>query len=195
MVVPRARCSTNREDAITLHAAPSRVGVHAALFITGFGTFLNLYATQPLLPQFRQLFRASELMVSLTVSAPVLAVALVAPLVGLLADAVGRKRVIVAAMLGLTIPTALAGTSADLGQLIAWRFLQGFFVPGIIAVSIAYISEESPIESVGSTMSIYVTGTVIGGFSGRFIVGLVETHWGWRTAFFRPWRDHFSRSA
>ncbi len=184
MVVPRARCSTNREDAITLHAAPSRVGVHVALFITGFGTFLNLYATQPLLPQFRELFRASELMVSLTVSATILAVALVAPLAGLLADAVGRKRVIVASMLGLTIPTALTGTSSGLGQLIAWRCLQGFFVPGIIAVSIAYISEESPYESLGSTMSIFVTGTVIGGFSGRFIAGLVETHWGWRPAFF-----------
>ena len=41
-----------------------------ALFVTGFGAFLNLYATQPLLPQFRQLFHASELLVSMTVSAP-----------------------------------------------------------------------------------------------------------------------------
>jgi MFS family permease len=160
------------------------VGALTALFITGFGTFLNLYATQPLLPRFREIFQASELMVSLTVSSTVLAVALMAPLVGLLADSVGRKRVIVAAMLGLAFPTALAGISTNLSELIAWRFLQGVFTPGIIAVAIAYISEESPGESVGSTMAIYVTGTVIGGFSGRFIVGLVEIHWGWRIAFF-----------
>jgi predicted MFS family arabinose efflux permease len=152
--------------------------------MTGFGTFLNLYATQPLLPRFRQIFSTSEVMVSLTVTAPVLAVALMAPLVGLIADSVGRKRVIVTAMLGLALPTALAGTAANLGQLIVWRFLQGVFVPGIIAVAIAYISEESPGESAGSTMAMYVTGTVIGGFSGRFLVGLVETHWGWRIAFF-----------
>jgi predicted MFS family arabinose efflux permease len=123
-------------------------------------------------------------MVSLTVSAAVLAVALTAPLVGLLADSVGRKRVIVAAMLGLALPTALAGTSVNLGQLIAWRFLQGVFTPGIIAVAIAYISEESPAGSVGSTMAVYVTGTVIGGFSGRFFVGLASIHFGWRIAFF-----------
>jgi len=132
--------------------APGRMEALAALFVTGFGAFLNLYATQPLLPGFRQLFRTSEVMASLTVSAPVLAVATVAPVVGVLADAVGRKRVIVAAMLALAFPTALAGTSAGLGELIAWRFLQGVFIPGIIAVSIAYISEESPSESVGSTM-------------------------------------------
>jgi predicted MFS family arabinose efflux permease len=68
-------------------AARSRAGLSLALFITGFATFVNLYATQPLLPQFRQIFHASELMVSLTVSAPVLAVALAAPLIGLLAIA------------------------------------------------------------------------------------------------------------
>ena len=164
-------------------AARSRVGTLTALFIAGFGTFLTVYATQPVLPKFREIFQASEVMVSLTVSSTVLAVALMAPLVGLLADSVGRKRVIVAAMLGLAIPTALAGTSANLGQLIAWRFLQGVFTPGIIAVAIAYISEESPGGSVGATMSIYVTGTVIGGFSGRFIVGLVESHAGWRMGF------------
>lgn len=164
-------------------AVRSRVGTHIALFIAGFGTFVNVYVTQPILPQFRELFRASELLVSLTVSAPVLAVALIAPVVGLFADAIGRKRVIVASMLGLFIPTTMIATSANLEQLIVWRFMQGLFIPGIIAVAMAYISEESRDASVGSTMATYVTGTVIGGFAGRFIVGLTAANWGWRSAF------------
>ena len=173
------------ESSLTLSRplATSRASALCALFIAGFATFINLYATQPLLPEFRRIFSASELMVSLTVSAPVLAVMLVAPLVGLMADAVGRKRVIVAAILGLAVPTALTATAANLYQLIIWRFLQGLFVPGIIAVAMAYISEESPRRSVGSTMAIYVTGTVVGGFSGRFITGIVAHHWGWRASF------------
>lgn len=165
------------------NSAGSRVGVFIALFVTGFATFVNLYVTQPLLPQFREIFHASELMVSLTVSAPVLAVALAAPLVGLLADALGRKRVIVAAMLGLFLPTLLAATATDLHQLVFWRFLQGLFIPGIIAVTMAYISEESPSGTVGSTMAAFVTGNVVGGFSGRFIAGLCATHYDWRVAF------------
>ncbi len=162
----------------------SRAGVLIALFVTGYATFVSLYVTQPLLPQFREIFHASELMVSLTVSAPVLAVALVAPLVGLLADALGRKRVIIAAMLGLTLPTLMAATATSLNQLIVWRFLQGLFIPGIIAVAMAYISEESPRKAVGYTMATYVTGTVVGGFSGRFIAGLCATHYTWPVAFF-----------
>jgi len=160
-----------------------QVGALTALFITGFGCFVNLYVTQPLLPQFRQLFRVSEVLVSLTVSAPVLAVALTASVIGLLADAMGRKRVIVAAMLALAIPTTLAATAANLSQLVVWRFLQGFFIAGVSAVTMAYISEESPVRSVGSIMATYVTGGVVGGFVGRFIAGLSSTRYGWRPTF------------
>ena len=156
---------------------------HSGLFLAGFGAFICLYATQPLLPEFRQIFGASELMVSLTVSAPILAVALAAPFLGLLADAVGRRRVIVAAMLGLAASAALTATAANLSELILWRFLQGFFVPGILASSMAYISEESPERYVGSTMSIYLTGAIIGGFAGRFSTGIIAHHWGWRVPF------------
>lgn len=179
----RGPVATTAESGSGENSAGSRVGVLIALFVTGYATFVNLYVTQPLLPQFREIFHASELMVSLTVSAPVLAVALAAPLVGLLADALGRKRVIVAAMLGLFLPTLLAATATDLHQLIFWRFLQGLFIPGIIAVAMAYISEESPRGTVGSTMATYITGTVVGGFSGRFIAGLCATHYDWRVAF------------
>ncbi len=178
----KAGCSLSRVTATQPASAPGRTGVLAALFVTGFATFVNLYATQPLLPRFRELFHASELKVSLTVSAPILAVALAAPFLGILADTVGRKRVIVASMLALALPTALAATASNLNQLIAWRFLQGLFTPGIIAVAMAYISEETPRQMAGSTMSIYVTGGVVGGFCGRFASGLIAAQWGWRAS-------------
>ena len=158
-------------------------GMRLALFLTGFGAFLNLYAPQPLLPLFRQLFHASELQTSLTVSVSVLAVALVAPVTGLLADLLGRKGVILVAMLGLGLTTVLAATAGSLSQLLVWRFLQGTFIPGIIAVAMAYISEEAPAEAVGSIMATYVTGGVVGGFSGRFVTGLVAPAWGWPAGF------------
>ena len=153
------------------------------LFSIGFATFLNLYATQPLLPRFRQMFAASELMVSLTVSSTVLGVALTAPLIGLLADRLGRKGVIFSAMICLSLLTLLVTTSSSLQGLIFWRFLQGFCFPGIIAVTMAYISEESPSHSVGTIMATYVTGTVVGGFVGRLLAGLFEAFGDWRLAF------------
>ncbi|OPY66994.1 MAG: Inner membrane transport protein YnfM [Syntrophorhabdaceae bacterium PtaU1.Bin034] len=161
----------------------NRAPMLAALFIAGMGTFLNLYATQPLLPIFRKSFEASELLVSLTVSATVLAVSLAAPLVGLLSDSMGRKRMIVVSMLGLAFSTGLTGTAANLYHVIVWRFVQGCFVPGIVAITIAYIAEETPVRLVGSTMATYITGSIIGGFCGRFVAGLTAIRWDWHMAF------------
>jgi MFS family permease len=55
-------------------------------------------------------------------------------------------------------------------------------VPGVIAVIMAYINEEFP-GRVGVVMSAYVGGTVLGGFIGRFMTGLIATHLNWRAAF------------
>jgi YNFM family putative membrane transporter len=153
------------------------------IMLAGICTFLNVYCTQPLLPLLRHLFRASELQVSLTVSATILAVALAAPFTGMVAERRGRKKVIVPSLFLLTVPTALAATSTNLQWLIFWRFAQGIFVPGVIAVMLAYINEEWAGRGVGRAMSSYVTGTVIGGFLGRFVSGLAATHLSWRASF------------
>jgi MFS transporter, YNFM family, putative membrane transport protein len=154
-----------------------------AVMMAGMCTFLNVYCTQPLLPYLRDLFQASELEVSLTVSATIFAVAIVAPFIGLVAERRGRKKVIVPSLFLLTIPTVLAATSNSLHALIFWRFLQGIFVPGVIAVMLAYINEEWAGRGIGRAMAYYVTGTVFGGFLGRFASGLIATHWSWRGTF------------
>jgi MFS transporter, YNFM family, putative membrane transport protein len=154
-----------------------------ALVLAGSSTFLNVYTTQALLPFLRHVYQASELEVSLTISATTFGVALAAPLIGLFAESLGRKKVIVPAIFALSVPTALAATSPNLPWLIFWRFLMGLCIPGIIAVIIAYINEEFVGRGVGRAMSAYVAGTVFGGFIGRLIPGLVATHWQWRYSF------------
>ncbi len=165
-----------------VEVAPPRAAIVACM-LAGMCTFLNVYDTQPLLPYLQQVFNASAIAVSLTVSATILAMALTAPLIGLLAESVGRKKVIVPSLYALTAPTLLAATSQNLHQLIFWRFTQGVFVPGVIVVIMAYVNEEFPRQLVGRAMSAYISGTVLGGFLGRYISGVVSHHFSWRDAF------------
>lgn len=153
-----------------------------AVTIAGVCTFLNVYCTQPLLPLLQQVFHASEIEVSMTVGAVTLAVAVTAPFIGLLAETFGRKKVIVPALIAMAVPTLLAGTARSLPALIGWRFAQGIFVPGVIAVMMAYINEEFA-GRTGAVMAAYVAGTVFGGFLGRFLTGIIATHWSWQAAF------------
>lgn len=156
---------------------------YLAIAASGGTAFLDMYATQPLLPELRTTFGASEAAVALTVSAITYATAAAAPFIGPLADAIGRKRVIVAAILFLTLATFGAGTAHSLPQLIAWRVLQGLAMPGIFAVTLAYIAEEIPGGAVGLATGFYIGGNVLGGFLGRYIGALVGGTHGIAAAF------------
>ena len=153
------------------------------MVLAGFAAFLDLYSTQPLLPMLARTFRASAFDVSLTVTAPTIAVALMAPYVGRLADRVGLRTVIVGSALALAAATLLAGTASTLRQLIAWRFVQGAVTPGLFASTVAYIHEEWPVARAGRVTAAYVTGTVIGGVTGRLLGGVVANDVGWSWSF------------
>jgi YNFM family putative membrane transporter len=151
--------------------------------LCGVCAFLELYCTQPLLPMLARLFHASKTGVGLTVSAATLGVAISAPIFGALTERLPRKRVIVASLLGISLPTLLAATSTSLAQLVFWRFLQGITVPGVIAVLVTYIGEEWPADQVALIISFYVSGTALGGFIGRVSAGILADRFSWRVSF------------
>ncbi len=153
------------------------------MVLCGVCAFLELYCTQPLLPLLARVFHASKTGVSLTVSAATLGVAISAPVFGALTERLPRKRVIVASLIGVSLPTLLAATSHSLGQLIFWRFLEGITLPGIFAVVVTYIGEEWPPDQVALIMSFYVSGTALGGFLGRITSGILAEAFNWRVSF------------
>src|SRR5215471_10330961 len=153
-----------------------------AVVFAGFCAFLTLFAPQPMLPMLARAFAVSPARISLVVTASTLAVAITAPFAGFVADRFGRKRVIVPAAFLLAVPTLLAATATSFPQLLFWRFLQGVFTPGIFAVIIAYINEEWD-SGAGAATAAYITGTVIGGFSGRALAAIVAAHFSWRWSF------------
>src|SRR6201997_369113 len=110
-----------------------------AIAIAGFSTFLTLYSPQALLPSLAREFGGGAAEISAVMTASTLAIALTAPFTGAVADVLGRKRVIAAAMLAVVVPTAGAAFAADVEALVAWRFLQGLLLPSIFAVTVAYI--------------------------------------------------------
>lgn len=153
------------------------------MVLAAFTAFLNLYAAQPLLPLLTRVFHATQFAVSLTMTAAMIGVAVSAPLMGRLGDIFGRRRVIVAAAFAVAFATALAATARNLNELVAWRFVQGLATPGVFAVTVAYIHDQWPATSLGSTTTAYVSGTVVGGFAGRAIAGVVASASSWRAAF------------
>ena len=155
----------------------------AAVAIPGFCAFFNLYGPQSLLPSLAREFDASPAQISLTITATILAIAISAPFAGAIADLLGRKRVIAAAMIVATLPLVMIALAPSLHALIFWRFILGLALPPIFTVVVAYIGEEWPPAQAMGVMGVYMAATSVGGFAGRFVTGLLADMIGWRTGF------------
>lgn len=153
-----------------------------AVALAGYCAFLNLYAPQALLPALAREFGVGAGRISAAMTASALAIALTAPLTGAAADVLGRKRVIAAAMIAVAVPMAMVALAADVRDLVVWRFAQGLLLPPIFAVAVAYIGDEWPAGEVAGVAGLYVAGASLGGFSGRFIPGVLTEFVGWRPA-------------
>jgi predicted MFS family arabinose efflux permease len=154
-----------------------------AVIFAGFCAFLTVYATQPILPVLSKALGITAFLASLTVTASTLGMALTAPMAGRISDRIGRKKTIVIAGFGLAVSTLAAASAWDLPSLLFWRFLQGVFTPGIFAVTIAYVNDEWGAAESGRGMAKYVGGTVVGGFLGRFLAGLIAARYDWHYVF------------
>jgi predicted MFS family arabinose efflux permease len=154
-----------------------------AVGLIGYCAFVNLYAPQSILPLLSQEFGATAAQVSTIITVSTLAVAVTAPFTGAIADVLGRKRVIVAAMFVLVVPTLMVGLATSLSAVIFWRAVQGLVLPPIFAVTVAYIGDEWPPREATTAAGIYSSGSSIGGFTGRLITGLLADLIGWRAGF------------
>jgi MFS transporter, YNFM family, putative membrane transport protein len=154
-----------------------------AVATAGFSTFLHLYAPQALLPELAREFGVGAAQISAMITAGTLAIALTAPFTGAAADVLGRKRLITTAMFAVTVPMVMATVSTDVETIIAWRFIQGLLLPPIFTVVLAYIGDEWPPAEVAGVAGLYVSGSSLGGFCGRFIPGVLADLVGWRAAF------------
>lgn len=153
------------------------------LFVTTTNAFAILYAPQPLLPLLAREFGVSTAAASLTISATVLALAVASLLLAPLADRWERKRVIVASSVLVTVPSVFLGLTDSFAAVVALRFLQGLFIPGIAATVMAYAAEEFPAAYKGRVFGTYVGATVAGGFLGRLIAGPIADWVSWQAVF------------
>ena len=154
-----------------------------ALFFASVAVFADLYVTQPILPLLSHEFGVSAPTAALTVSVVVLMIALVSNAYGPLADAWGRKPVMVASCAALAVPTFLCAAAPSFPVLVGLRALQGLLMPGVAAVAVAYIGDAYAGAALGPAVGSYVAASALGGLTGRVASGWIASHYSWRAPF------------
>src|SRR3954453_1352900 len=121
---------------------------------------------------------------SWVVTAYLLAATVTIPLWGRVSDLYGRKRLFQAAILVFLLGSALSGAAQSLGELIAFRALQGLGAGGLMTLAMAIVADiVSPRERgryQGHIQMVFVLASVAGPLLG----GLFADHLSWRWVFY-----------
>ncbi|MER5451581.1 MFS transporter [Streptomyces sp. NPDC002764] len=136
----------------------------------------------PLLPDLPRLTHSSAGAVSWTVTATLLAGAVLTPVLGRAGDMYGKRRVLTAALLLMTVGSVMCALSSDIAVLITARALQGA-AASVVPLSISILRDELPPERRGSAVALMSSTVGIGAALGLPLAALVVQYYDWHTMF------------
>ena len=103
---------------------------------------------------------------------------------GVIADRIGRKRALMAAVLIYSVFTAACGLAQTVPQLAVFRILLGFGMGGEWATGVALVSETFPARHRGKALAFVQSAWAIGYGLAATVNLIVMPIWGWRGVFF-----------
>lgn len=147
------------------------------LGIASFFVFATMYFIQPILPVLVEQYEITISYASLAMSIHTLGLICGLIIIGFLSDRKGRRSFVLSSVLLAAVLLFLMVYIPHFSLIVVIRFIQGFILAGVLAVALAYMSEEIETRYFGFAASLYVSFNGFGGMVGRFVSGyLVETY-------------------
>ncbi len=103
---------------------------------------------------------------------------------GIVADKIGRRPVLIGAMLFLALSVFATAHVSSLNAMLALRLISGLAMGAIIPNAMAISGEFSPLRYRVALMMIVSSGFIIGGAAGGFIAAALIPAFGWPAVFY-----------
>jgi EmrB/QacA subfamily drug resistance transporter len=118
-----------------------------------------------------------------TVSIYLVAVMSAMPLMGILSDNYGRKKVYLASLALFTASSLACGFAPNIYSLVIFRFLQGIGGASFLPTAAGIVSDEFP-ENRESAIGLFTSIFPIGGIIGPNLGGWIVSKYSWRYIFY-----------
>ncbi len=106
------------------------------------------------------------------------------PLYGKLGDQLGRKRVLLSAVILFVVGSMACGLAQSMNELLAARFVQGIGGGGLGSISMAVTADIIPAKQLGRWMGYQGAVFAVASVMGPLLGGLFVDHLSWRWAFY-----------
>jgi YNFM family putative membrane transporter len=146
-------------------------------------TLCTLYAVQPIQPLFEKEFSLSRFEAVIFTTVIMLPLGFAPILYGYILEMLSSKHFLRNAVLMLGILELCFAWSDRYGVLLGIRALQGLLIPALLTSLMSYISFITPKEKVQQAIGYYIGATILGGFIGRLLSGMLSDLFGWRLFF------------
>lgn len=144
-------------------------------------SILDVTVVSVALPTFQAEFDATYAEVAWTMTGYTLALATVIPLSGWAADRFGTKRLYMLALLLFTLGSALCATADSIGQLIAYRVVQGLGGGMLMPLGMTIMTRAAGPERMGRLMAVLgipmLLGPIGGPILGGWLIEAASWHW------------------
>ncbi len=147
------------------------------VLMDGFDTAAIGYIAPSLLTEWR-LARPS---LAPVLSAALFGLAAGALCAGPLADRLGRKAVLVGAVLIFGVACLASAFSGSLNHLVAWRFVTGLGLGAAMPNAVTLMSEDCPDRRRATLTNAMFCGFPLGAAFGGFLAAWMIPQWGWRS--------------
>jgi predicted MFS family arabinose efflux permease len=161
----------------------SRTRMRRVLAMYGPAVFagaLATRATDPVVADIAMDFGTTAAQAALLGTAYTLPFALVQPILGPVADAVGKRRVVTICVGLLCVMLALCAVAASLGWLMAFRALSGVAAGGMMPLTLAIMGDAVPLKDRQVALSRMLVFGISGQIAGGAIAGPIAAVAGWR---------------
>ncbi len=152
-----------------------------------FATFMEVLDTTVVnvsLPHIAGSLSASVDEAAWALTSYLVANAVILPMTGWLAGFFGRKRTLMAAVMGFTVASFACGLAPNLGMLIFFRIIQGATGGALQPLSQAVMLEAFPPRDRGKAMAFWGLGIVVAPMLGPVIGGWLTDNYSWRWVFY-----------
>jgi MFS transporter, DHA2 family, multidrug resistance protein len=119
-----------------------------------------------------------------TLTSYLVANSIVLPISAFFGRLIGRKRYFVICIMAFTVCSFLCGIATNLGELVVFRVLQGFFGGGLQPNQQSIILDTFPPAQRGRAFALTAIATVIAPVLGPTVGGWITDNYSWRWVFF-----------